>query len=128
MDLGKAVAINPSQPANFYLRGDCHLKLGNYEQVRLSTLYSIFRFFLLQALFDFDAAERKGFQDFCSLALSRGVVKRLLKDYQGAIKDFMLAYDHLDSSDRVGVAVGYCFMFTFLSPSCLDWKNSCSFF
>lgn len=33
MDLGKAIAINPSQPANFYLRGDCQMKLGNYEQV-----------------------------------------------------------------------------------------------
>lgn len=86
MDLGKAIAINPSQPANYFLRGDCHLKLGNYEQ----------------ALTDFNSAELKGFQDHCSLCLSRGMVKRLLKDYQGAINDFEIAYDHLDVSDRIG--------------------------
>ena len=33
-DLGKAIAINPSHADNFYLRGDCQSKLGNYEQVR----------------------------------------------------------------------------------------------
>jgi hypothetical protein len=33
-DLGKAIAINPVGAENYYLRGDCHSKLGNYEQVR----------------------------------------------------------------------------------------------
>ncbi len=33
-DLGKAIAINPSHAGNFFLRGDCHYKLGNYEQVK----------------------------------------------------------------------------------------------
>jgi hypothetical protein len=33
-DLGKAIAINPVGGDNYYLRGDCHSKLGNYEQVR----------------------------------------------------------------------------------------------
>lgn len=32
-DLGKAIAINPVGADNYYLRGDCHSKLGNYEQV-----------------------------------------------------------------------------------------------
>ena len=32
-DLGKAIAINPIGADNYYLRGDCHSKLGNYEQV-----------------------------------------------------------------------------------------------
>ncbi len=32
-DLGKAIAINPSHAGNYFLRGDCHYKLGNYEQV-----------------------------------------------------------------------------------------------
>lgn len=36
-DLGKAIAINPIGADNYYLRGDCHSKLGNYEQVRLSS-------------------------------------------------------------------------------------------
>ena len=32
-DFGKAIAINPSQANNYFLRGDCHSKMGNYEQV-----------------------------------------------------------------------------------------------
>jgi hypothetical protein len=32
-DLGKAIAINATSPDNYFLRGDCHSKLGNYEQV-----------------------------------------------------------------------------------------------
>ena len=34
-DLGKAIAIHPVGADNYYLRGDCHSKLGNYEQVRM---------------------------------------------------------------------------------------------
>ena len=34
-DLGKAIAIHPVGADNYYLRGDCHSKLGNYEQVRI---------------------------------------------------------------------------------------------
>jgi tetratricopeptide (TPR) repeat protein len=96
MDLGKAIAINPSQPANFYLRGDCHLKLGNYEQ----------------ALQDFNSAEMKGFQDYCALTLSRGTVKRLLKRYDGAIQDFQLTYDNLDPSDRVKFIIFFLLLFS----------------
>jgi lipoprotein NlpI len=112
MDLGKAIAINPSQPANFYLRGDCHLKLGNYEQ----------------ALQDFNSAEMKGFQDYCALTLSRGTVKRLLRRYDAAIQDFQLTYDNLDPSDRVNniifiFPVVFLFYFNFV-----DWKNSSSVF
>jgi hypothetical protein len=33
MDLGKAIAINPSHAGNYFLRADCNYKLGNYEQV-----------------------------------------------------------------------------------------------
>lgn len=35
-DLGKAIAINPVGADNYYLRGDCHSKLGNYEQVSIA--------------------------------------------------------------------------------------------
>lgn len=40
-DLGKAIAINPSHAGNYFLRGDCNYKLGNYEQVsiRQKSLY-----------------------------------------------------------------------------------------
>ena len=37
-DLGKAIAINPARADNFVLRGDCHSRMGNYEQVRLNVL------------------------------------------------------------------------------------------
>ncbi len=63
------------------------MKLGNYEQ----------------ALQDFNTAERKNFPDICALALSRGIVKRLMKDYEGALHDFRIAYDGLDSTDRVSL-------------------------
>jgi hypothetical protein len=33
MDLGRAISIHPSNAGNYFLRGDCHCKLGNYEQV-----------------------------------------------------------------------------------------------
>ncbi len=60
---------------------------------------------------DFNSAELKGFQDYCSLSLSRGVVRRLLKDYDGALKDFQLAFDHLDPQDRVRSCKYYNFCY-----------------
>lgn len=87
MDLGKAIAINPSQAINFYLRGDSHFKLGNYEQ----------------ALIDFNVAESKNFSDVCSLHLSRGAVKRLLHDFSGAIQDFNNAFQqYYHKQDLIG--------------------------
>lgn len=76
MDLGKAIAINPSQAMNFYLRGDCHFRLGNYEQ----------------SLLDYNLAESKQFADMGSLYLSRGIVKRLLRDLKGALQDFAAGF------------------------------------
>lgn len=35
-DFGRSVVLNPERSANFFLRGDCQSKLGNYEQVRES--------------------------------------------------------------------------------------------
>jgi tetratricopeptide (TPR) repeat protein len=32
-DLGRAIALNPMKSENYFLRGDCNSKLGNYEQV-----------------------------------------------------------------------------------------------
>eukprot|EP00981_Chlorochromonas_danica_P004577 scaffold912_cov187-Ochromonas_danica.AAC.55 len=83
MDLGKAIAINPSNPGNYFLRGDCHSKLGNYEQ----------------ALNDYNYAESKGFEDMCALLLSRGSVKRLLRDIKGAASDFATVYDLIPEKD-----------------------------
>lgn len=85
MDLGKAIAINPSNAGNYFLRGDCHCKLGDYEQ----------------ALMDYDYAESKGFEDMCALYLSRGSVRRLLHDISGALSDFSAVYKLISSGDRV---------------------------
>jgi hypothetical protein len=47
-------------------------------------------------------------------------VKRLLKDYQGAIRDFVLAYDHLDSSDRVSLMVVFFVSLSFITFNRLE--------
>ena len=81
-DIGRAISLNPDRPENYYIRGDCHSKLGNYEM----------------ALSDFNIAEMKGFSDICSLYSSRGVMKRICNDSMGALNDFNLAIDTLNKS------------------------------
>ena len=71
-DLGRAVAMDPERAGNYYLRGDCHSKLGNYEL----------------AVADFLLAEEKGFPDLVSLWSSRGALYRLLGDSANARRDF----------------------------------------
>jgi hypothetical protein len=44
----------------------------------------------------------KGFQDFCALHIARGMTKRVVKDYHGALSDFEQALEHMDSADKVG--------------------------
>lgn len=87
LDLGKAIAINPSHAENYFLRADCHVKLGNYEQ----------------ALQDYNQADTKGFHDRCSLLISRGMVHRLLQDHHTAIEDFQAAAECMDIHDRIGL-------------------------
>jgi len=86
LDLGKAIAINPTSADNYYLRGDCHCKLGNYEL----------------ALKDFDTAEQHNFSDHCSLLIARGQVRRLLSQSEAAEADYHAAYEMMDKSDKVG--------------------------
>lgn len=99
-DFGKAIAINPSNAENYFLRGDCHMKLGDYEQ----------------ALQDYDQAEWKGFADRCSLLLSRGNVRRLLKDNAGALQDYLSALEILKNTDdkisqiRSQSFIAFCFI------------------
>lgn len=84
-DLGRAIATNPTHPDNYYLRGDCQCKLGNYEQ----------------ALADFDLAEQKKTEDMGALLAARGNCKRLLGDSQGAALDFSGAYQLIERNDKV---------------------------
>lgn len=86
MDLGKAIAINPSKADNYFIRGDCQSKMGNYEQ----------------ALADYNLAQDKQFEDMCALCIARGSVRRLLGDSKGATADFQNAYTLLDEKDKVG--------------------------
>ncbi len=79
-DLGRAVALNDGRAENFFLRGDCHAKLGNYEL----------------ALADFNQAEEKKFHDVVSLTSSRGMVYRLLGDSYRARLDFETALTILE--------------------------------
>ena len=80
-DLGRAVALNDSRAENYYLRGDCHAKLGNYEL----------------ALNDYNQAESKGFTDVVSLTYARGMIYRLLGDSYRARIDFETALAVLEA-------------------------------
>jgi len=130
-DLGKAIAINPIGGDNYYLRGDCHSKLGNYEQVCISffnrcivlmyfyycihlvprcgclyfiscfVLNYIFIYLIMKALHDYDMAEENRFEDKCALYIARGSVRRLLGHSELASNDFRQAYDLLDRQDKV---------------------------
>jgi tetratricopeptide (TPR) repeat protein len=71
-DFGRALASNSDSAVNYYLRGDCHSKLGNYEQ----------------AYNDFVNADLRGFIDRIALCSARGQVLRLLGDSRRAEKDF----------------------------------------
>jgi len=71
-DLGRSLALNHDSSENYYLRADCHSKLGNYEQ----------------ALSDFIKAEHHGFVDKGALLSGRGSVLRMLGQSRRAERDF----------------------------------------
>ena len=77
-DFGRAVGLNPEKARNYYLRADCHGKLGNYEL----------------AIQDYDNADTKGFDDMVSLCMARGTLYRLTGHYRPATKDFDRALNH----------------------------------
>jgi len=89
-DLGRAIALNPDRPENYYLRGDCHAKLGNYEL----------------ALSDYNLADETGFSDMCSLTSARGMTKRMCGDSSGAREDFEVALELLKELTSRGVDGG----------------------
>lgn len=80
-DFGRAVGLDPEKATNYYLRGDCHGKLGNYEL----------------AIQDYNTADEKGFDDMVSLCMARGTLNRLIGQYRAATKDFDRALNHLKS-------------------------------
>jgi len=84
-DFGRAIALNPDTPENFFLRGNCHAKLGNHEL----------------ALKDFNAADERGMKDSTSLHVSRGMVRRTCGDSEGARADFDNALARLHETNGI---------------------------
>eukprot|EP01041_Mallomonas_annulata_P002524 gene2524-4908_t len=78
-DLGLAIGIDESRPEPYFLRGDCHCRLGSHEQ----------------ALEDFSLAELHGFHDRPALLAARGAVHRLVHQPECALRDFEAALDAL---------------------------------
>jgi tetratricopeptide (TPR) repeat protein len=87
IDLGRAIALDPSKAENYFLRGDCHSKLGSYEQ----------------ALADFEIAIVYGYKDPFSLLCTRGIVYRLLGQSDQALGDFNEAMKVIDLKDKVAI-------------------------
>ena len=67
-DFGRSILLSPSKPENYFLRADCHTKLGNYTQ----------------ALQDLTLAEEIGYSDIFSLLICRGTILRTLSMYAEA--------------------------------------------
>jgi tetratricopeptide (TPR) repeat protein len=78
-DLGRAVALNPDRPENFFLLADCHARLGNFEQ----------------AIKYYTVAELKGFLEGASLYIARGSVYRIMRQGRKANADFDKAHELL---------------------------------
>jgi len=79
VDLGRALALNPVNPMNYFLRADCHSKLGNYEL----------------ALSDFIMAETNQFSPLEVLYTERGLVLRMIGDSKRASDDFGRALEFM---------------------------------
>mmetsp|Transcript_7616 Transcript_7616/g.12820 ORF Transcript_7616/g.12820 Transcript_7616/m.12820 type:complete len:654 (+) Transcript_7616:383-2344(+) len=71
-DFGRAICIDSTRSGNFYFRGNCHSKLGNFEL----------------AIEDFALAEECGFPNLPFLLMCKGVVLRLVGDNESAVKEF----------------------------------------
>jgi tetratricopeptide (TPR) repeat protein len=107
IDLGKAIAIHPINAENYYLRGDCHMKLGNYEQ----------------ALQDYHQAELKGFPDKISLLLARGIIYRLLHQHLEAIAEFNLAIKCMDLTTHYDDQIAWIRAQSFIAFCELDLQH-----
>jgi tetratricopeptide (TPR) repeat protein len=107
-DLGRAIALDPTKPENYFLRADCQSKLGNYEQ----------------ALADLSVASDYGYRDMFSLLCARGVVHRLLGHSDLALQDFNEAMKSIDLTDRAAIV-----RITTLSALCMidlhQFSESC---
>ena len=85
IDLGRALALNPANPMNYFLRADCHSKLGNYEL----------------ALSDFIMAETHQFSPLEVLYTERGLVLRMIGDSKRASDDFVRALEFMRKKEEL---------------------------
>jgi len=88
-DFGRALGANIDSPKNYFLRGDCHFKLGNYEL----------------ALHDFMLADAHGFQMKMELYQSRGQVYRNLGNFKAAEADFDAAMKGLEDRCKSDIQI-----------------------
>lgn len=98
-DLGFSIAAEDSRPEPYFLRADCHCKLGSYEQ----------------ALDDFLISEERGFRDHPALLAARGAVYRLLGNPASASRDFELALEKLRMEADLEGSFEQAFMATAIS-------------
>jgi tetratricopeptide (TPR) repeat protein len=82
-DFGRAVCIDSTRAGNFYFRGNCHSKLGNFEL----------------AITDFALAEECNFPDLPFLLMCKGVVLRLVGDNESAVAEFDRAISAIEASE-----------------------------
>lgn len=81
-DFGRAICIDSTRPGNFYFRGNCHSKLGNFEL----------------AIDDFCVAEEYKFRNLPFLLMCKGVVLRLVGDNESAVEEFDRAITGIDAT------------------------------
>ena len=81
-DFGRAICIDYTRPGNFYFRGNCHSKLGNFEL----------------AIEDFCLAEECKFPNLPFLLMCKGVVLRLIGANESAVEEFDRAIAGIDAS------------------------------
>lgn len=109
-DFGRAICIDSSRPGNFYFRGNCHSKLGNFEM----------------AIHDFCLAEECNFPNLPFLLMCKGVVLRLIGDNERAIVEFdraITAIDSMEGERDRGVKLLLCRTYIYKSLSFITIKK-----
>lgn len=109
-DFGRAICIDATRPGNFYFRGNCHSKLGNFEL----------------AIEDFCLAEECKFPNLPFLLMCKGVVLRLVGDNKGAIEEFDRAITGIDDAKGerdISVKLLLCRVYIYKSLSFINIKQ-----
>lgn len=111
-DFSRAISINHDRPGNYYFRGNCHSKLGNFEL----------------AIEDFCLAEEHGFSNVPFLLMCKGIVMRLVGDNENAVEVFSQAIDEVDDDPEggerhTGSKLLLCRLYLYKSLSFINMKE-----